>query len=138
VSHHVTQSTEETLALGLALAKQLTPGDSVLLRGDLGAGKSVLARGIAAGLGVAESVTSPTFTIMNAYLGRCPVYHFDLYRIDNPDELYALGLDEYLDGDGVSIVEWPGNAELPPLRGYDINIEVSPDGVRLITVEAMG
>ena len=92
----VTQSAAETRALGERLAGQLKPGDVVLLEGELGAGKSELARGIARGLGVTETVTSPSFTILNVYeSGRCPLYHFDWYRLESEEELYELGMDEY-------------------------------------------
>ena len=105
----VTQSVAETRALGEKLARQLRPGDVVLLEGELGAGKSELARGIARGLGVTETVTSPSFTILNVYeSGRYPLYHFDWYRLESEEELYELGMDEYLGGDGIALVEWPG------------------------------
>ena len=102
-----THSAAETRALGEQLARQLKPGDVVVLQGELGAGKSELTRGIAKGLGVTETVTSPSFTILNVYdSGRCPLYHFDWYRIESADELYELGMDEYLGGDGIAVVEW--------------------------------
>ena len=107
-----TVSPEETRLLGCRLARKMLPGDTLLLRGDLGAGKSELARGIAAGLGVKETVPSPSFTICNAYeSGRLPLYHFDWYRLADEEELYELGLDEYLGGDGVALVEWPERCE---------------------------
>ena len=103
-----TDNAEETRELGRWLSMQLLPGDVLLLRGPLGAGKSELARGIAAGLGVTETVTSPSFTILNVYeSGRIPLYHFDWYRLNDAEELWELGLDEYLQGDGVAVVEWP-------------------------------
>ena len=104
----ITRSAGETRALGEKLAARLNPGDTVLLEGDLGAGKSELTRGIARGLGVTETVTSPTFTILNVYeSGRCPLYHFDWYRLESAEELFELGMDEYLGGDGIAVVEWP-------------------------------
>ena len=108
-SRHVpTTSEAETFALGMELARDLKPSDVVLLRGDLGMGKTVLARGLAAGLGVpVEEVRSPTFTLINIYQGRVLVYHIDLYRIDKPAELQELGLEEILGADAVSLVEWP-------------------------------
>lgn len=97
----------DTFSFGRRLAADLEPGDVVLLRGDLGAGKTVLARGIAVGLGVpAEEVRSPTFTLVNPYQGRLAVYHLDLYRIEKAADLDELGLEEILGGDGVAIVEW--------------------------------
>jgi len=103
----VTRSESETVALGRALAADLVPGDVVLLEGDLGAGKTALARGLAGGLGVAEGeVRSPTFTLVNPYRGRVTVHHIDLYRIEKPSDLEELGLEEILGGEGVAIVEW--------------------------------
>jgi len=97
----------DTFTFGRTLAADLRAGDVVLLRGDLGAGKTVLARGIAVGLGVpAEEVRSPTFTLVNPYHGHLPVYHLDLYRIERAADLDELGLEEILGGDGVAIVEW--------------------------------
>ncbi|MBQ8555226.1 MAG: tRNA (adenosine(37)-N6)-threonylcarbamoyltransferase complex ATPase subunit type 1 TsaE [Clostridia bacterium] len=105
----ITNSPQETRALGRCLSAQLRPGDVLLLWGDLGAGKSELTRGIAEGLGVTATVTSPSFTILNVYEdGRVPLYHFDWYRLNGADELYEMGMDEYLGGDGIAVVEWPG------------------------------
>ncbi len=104
-----THSPAETRALGQRLARLLRPGDVLLLYGDLGAGKSELTRGIARGLGVTGPVASPSFTILNVYdEGRLPLYHFDWYRLNSAEELYEMGMDEYLGGDGVAVVEWPG------------------------------
>ena len=90
----MTYSAAETRALGEELSASLKPGDVVVLRGELGAGKSELTRGIAKGLGVTENVTSPSFTILNVYeSGRCPLYHFDWYRLESEDEVYELGMD---------------------------------------------
>ncbi|MBQ6173675.1 MAG: tRNA (adenosine(37)-N6)-threonylcarbamoyltransferase complex ATPase subunit type 1 TsaE [Clostridia bacterium] len=103
-----THSPAETRALGARLAQLLLPGDVLLLEGDLGAGKSELTRGIARGLGVDGPVSSPSFTILNVYdSGRIPLYHFDWYRLNSAEELYEMGMDEYLGGDGVAVVEWP-------------------------------
>ncbi|MBQ8537900.1 MAG: tRNA (adenosine(37)-N6)-threonylcarbamoyltransferase complex ATPase subunit type 1 TsaE [Clostridia bacterium] len=108
---YVTNSPEQTRSLGARLAKALRPGDVVLLLGDMGAGKSELSRGIARGLGIDGPVPSPTFTIMQAYdQGRCPLYHFDWYRLESSEELYEMGLEEYLGGDGIALVEWPSQA----------------------------
>lgn len=104
----LTHSPAETRALGASLARQLLPGDVLLLEGDLGAGKSELTRGIAGGLGVSGPIASPSFTILNVYEeGRVPLYHFDWYRLTSPEELWDMGLDEYLGGDGIAVVEWP-------------------------------
>jgi tRNA threonylcarbamoyladenosine biosynthesis protein TsaE len=96
-----------TFAFGRTLGKLLAAGDILCLAGDLGAGKTLLVQGIAAGLGAAEDVTSPTFTILQIYdSGRLPLYHFDLYRLDRPAELDGIGFDDYAGGDGVAVVEW--------------------------------
>ena len=103
----VTNSAAETRALGERLAKQLKAGDVILLEGELGAGKSELARGVAKGLGVQETVTSPSFTILNVYeSGRLPLYHFDVYRVSDEDELFEIGLEDYFHKGGVCLVEW--------------------------------
>ena len=109
-----TRSEAETLRFASALAEMLGAGDTVLLDGDLGAGKSVMARGIARALGVTGAMPSPTFTLLIPYQGRIPVYHFDLYRLADPDEFYAAGLDEFVGGDGIALIEWPQMAELEP------------------------
>ena len=105
----LTHSTAETRALGHRLAQLLLPGDVLLLWGDLGAGKSELTRGLADGLGISGPVSSPSFTILNVYEDGCiPLYHFDWYRLQSSEELYEMGMDEYLGGDGIAVVEWPG------------------------------
>ncbi len=106
----LTRSPEETQALGEALGKAVQPGDLILLWGDLGAGKTCLVQGIARGLGVQESVRSPTFVLMTHHPGRLMLYHIDLYRLDNPLEVEDLGLDEYMEGEGVCVVEWADKA----------------------------
>ena len=103
-----TCSEEETEAVGATLAQWLFPGAVLLLAGELGAGKTAFARGIGRGLGVSTPVQSPTFTLMHAHQGRLPFYHFDLYRLEAEEELFHLGMEEFLDGDGVSVVEWAG------------------------------
>lgn len=103
----VTEATDETIALGRALGACLEPGDVVVLTGDLGAGKTQLTKGVAQGLGIDDDVTSPTFNILMVYEGgRVPLYHFDLYRLDDPDQLEDTGLYDLLDGDGACIIEW--------------------------------
>lgn len=104
-------SVERTRQLGAALGTLLRRGDIVLLQGDLGAGKTALTQGIGSGLGVRGVINSPTFTILKEYAGRLPLYHFDLYRIESVDEFYSLGFDDYLWGEGVSVVEWPERIE---------------------------
>lgn len=109
-----TESPEATTEFGRTLGELLRPGDVVLLTGDLGAGKSVLARGLARGLGITRAMPSPTFTLMQPYQGRIPFYHFDLYRLDDPDQFFEAGLDEFVGGDGAAVIEWPDRADLAP------------------------
>ncbi len=110
------ESIEATLAFGQDLARDLAAGDVLGLVGGLGAGKTHLVKGIVAGLGSAAEVTSPTFTLVHEYVdGRVPVYHFDFYRLEDSSELLAIGWDEYIEGDGVVLVEWADKfAELMP------------------------
>lgn len=120
----IVRDEDEMLELGQALASVLGPGDIVYLRGILGAGKTVLVRGVARGRGYDGPVTSPTFTLMNIYPAQPPIYHFDFYRLETPD-LDDLGLEEYLEGGGISLLEWPqvGDAVLPrEALGVDINL----------------
>ncbi len=116
---------------GETLGKSLVPGDIVLLFGDLGAGKTTLTHGICKGLGLPEGeyIRSPTFTLINEYQGKFPIYHIDLYRMENLEEMEALGLEEVLFGNGVSIVEWseklfPVDSPQGPLFGIDARIEI--------------
>lgn len=121
---YVTHSAAETRSLGEALSISLRPGDVLVLQGDMGAGKSEFTRGIARGLGILGPIASPTFTILQAYdSGRLPLYHFDWYRINDPEELFEIGAEEYLQGDGVAVVEW---AERAP--------ELLPDAYLLISL----
>ena len=104
----LSSSPAQTRALGAKLARVLCPGDVLILQGDLGAGKSEFTRGIAQGLGISGPIPSPSFTILNVYEdGTMPLYHFDWYRLNTSEELYEMGMDEYLVGEGVSVVEWP-------------------------------
>ena len=107
---YITKSPAETEAVGAALAKVLRPGTVIAYRGDLGAGKTAFTRGLAKGLGVKESVTSPTYTIFNEYLsGAMPLFHFDMYRLGSEDELFDIGWEDYLERGGVCAVEWSEN-----------------------------
>ena len=133
--------TEETIKLGEIIGKSLEPGSIIALRGDLGAGKTVLVKGIARGLGIEDEPVSPTFVIMNAYEGRIPLYHFDLYRISGADELIGIGSEEFLFGGGVSAVEWADRVEeiFPEYTIYiDIKIPETGNGsenIREIKIE---
>ena len=133
----ITKSAAETRALGEKLAARLRPGDVLLLEGDLGAGKSELTRGIAKGLGVAETVTSPSFTILNVYeSGRYPLYQFDWYRLESSEELYELGMDEFLSGDGIAVVEWPGRCpDAVPEGAVRIRMTAAGENERMIECE---
>ena len=102
----ISSNEEETVLEGEKLGKMLAPGAVVALRGELGAGKTAFTRGIAKGLGVSGSVDSPTFTIVNEYPGDIPLFHFDMYRLANENELFDIGWDDYLERGGVCVVEW--------------------------------
>ncbi len=135
----LTRTPEDTFSLGRALGECLVPGDVVLLNGDLGAGKSVLARGLARGVGIDCAMPSPTFTLMQPYEGRIPFYHFDLYRLDEPDQFYEAGLEEYAFGNGAAVIEWPECAELQPDRCMEVRIERTQDeNERFISVRCVG
>ena len=124
---YLTRSEADTLQFAGRLSDMLKAGDSVLLHGDLGAGKSVFARGVARGMGVTGAMPSPTFTLMIPYEGNKKLYHFDLYRLNDPDEFYAAGLDEFIGGDGVALVEWPEMAEIDPVPCLHITIDRGAD-----------
>lgn len=128
-----TRSEDETRLLGKKLGSLLCPGDVICVKGDLGAGKTRLAQGVARGLGIEEPVTSPTFTLINEYAGRVPFYHIDAYRLGGPDELREVGCEEYFYGDGVTLLEWPDRvSELLPAERLDVEITYDParDGWR--------
>lgn len=100
------ENEEQTRDIGFKLGKLLTPRSVVCLIGDLGAGKTTMTQSLAQSLEVDDYITSPTFTIVNEYEGKMPLYHFDVYRIGSSDEMYDIGFDEYINGDGVCIIEW--------------------------------
>jgi len=109
---YITNSPAETEALGAALGRVLTPGTVIAYRGDLGAGKTAFTRGLARGLGYSDPVTSPTYTIVNEYLGgRLPLFHFDMYRLRSSEDLWDIGWEDYLDRGGVCAVEWSENVD---------------------------
>jgi tRNA threonylcarbamoyladenosine biosynthesis protein TsaE len=114
----------ETLEIAHHFSDLLKPGHVVGLSGDLGSGKTTFVRGICAALKIRETVTSPTFTLMNEYHGKMPVYHFDFYRLSSPDELHDLGLEEYFYGDGIVLIEWPELvSKLVPTTHYEIHLK---------------
>ena len=116
---------QDTFRIGKQLGETAKPGDIFLLEGDLGVGKTVFAKGFAAGLGITEPITSPTFTILQEYEeGRIPLYHFDVYRIADPEEMYELGYEGYFFGEGVCLIEWASLIEeLLPANCRTIRIE---------------
>ncbi len=139
--HYQTHSESDTLAFARRLSPMLAPGDVVLLYGDLGAGKSVMARGIARGMGVEGPMPSPTFTLLAPYVGAGgrKLYHFDLYRLNDPEEYFAAGLDEFVGGDGVAVVEWPQRADLEPTPALEIALSRGDDDqARVIEIENYG
>lgn len=135
----ISSSEEETYSLGETIGELVEAGQIILLSGDLGAGKTVLAQGICAGLGVLEDVTSPTFNLINEYEGDLTVYHMDLYRLEKEEELYDLAIEEYLESDGVVIIEWPDLVYdlLPPDFIY-IKINTLAEEEREISLEGEG
>lgn len=102
-----TESVQETVDVGYKLGALLKQGDTVCLSGNLGTGKTAFTTGIASALGITGYITSPTFTIVNEYKGRLPLYHFDVYRIADPEEMFEIGFEEYIEGNGVTVIEWP-------------------------------
>lgn len=135
----ITRTEAETLRFAGALAGMLRAGDTVQLHGDLGAGKSVFARGIARALGVKGPMPSPTFTLLIPYDCKPKFYHFDLYRLNDPDEFYAAGLDEFIGGDGIAVVEWPEMSDIDPMPRMDVTIERGKDDdERIILIENFG
>ena len=132
----ITNSPEETEKVGAALGKALTPGTVIAYRGDLGAGKTAFTRGLARGLGYAEPVTSPTYTIVNEYLGgRMPLFHFDMYRLASSDDLWDIGWDDYLDRGGVCAVEWSENVDDAMENAILVTIHKTGENSRRIEIE---
>jgi tRNA threonylcarbamoyladenosine biosynthesis protein TsaE len=136
----LTHNAKETRAFAARLATQVQRGDLLLLHGDLGAGKTTFAQGLAEGLGIAAGVTSPTFTLVQEYRGgRLPLYHFDLYRLGGPDEVFDLGFFDYLEQGGVVVVEWPERlGESLPDERLDITLSAAGEAERTITLLARG
>ena len=133
---YITNNPEQTEALGAALAARLTPGTIIAYRGDLGAGKTAFTRGLARGLGCRELVTSPTYTIVNEYLGgRLPLFHFDMYRLASSDDLWDIGWEDYLERGGICAVEWSENVEDAMEGAICITIEKTGEESRRITIE---
>lgn len=136
-------SVEATTTIGFNLGKLLNSGDIICLTGDLGTGKTHITKGIAKGLNIDDHITSPTFTIVNEYdTGRLKLFHFDVYRVNDPDEIYAIGFDDYIFSDGVSIIEWANYIEEILPKEYvhiDIKKDLSTDeNFRRISIRAYG
>ena len=137
--HYITHSPEETEQLGAALAQQLRPGTVIAYTGDLGAGKTAFTRGLARGLGYREPVTSPTYTIVNEYLGgRLPLFHFDMYRLASSDDLWDIGWEDYLERGGVCAVEWSENVSDAMEGAVRVSIAKVDDDTRDIAIEGGG
>ena len=133
---YITNSPCETEAIGAALGNIIKPGTVIAYRGDLGAGKTAFTRGLARGLGCTEIVTSPTYTIVNEYLGgRIPLFHFDMYRLRSSDDLFDIGWEDYLDRGGVCAVEWSENVADAMEDAIYITIEKLGEDSRRITLE---
>ena len=132
----ITNSPTETEAVAAALALKLTPGTILAYRGDLGAGKTAFTRGLARGLGYADPVTSPPYTIVNEYLGgRLPLFHFDMYRLASSDDLWDIGWEDYLERGGICAVEWSENVDDAMEQAVYVTIEKLGEDTRRITIE---
>ena len=132
----ITNSPAQTEAVGVALARILAPGTVLAYRGDLGAGKTAFTRGLARGLGYTEPVTSPTYTIVNEYLGgRLPLFHFDMYRLGSSDDLFDIGWEDYLERGGIAAVEWSENVADAMEDAIFVTIEKIGEESRRITIE---
>jgi tRNA threonylcarbamoyladenosine biosynthesis protein TsaE len=132
-----TSDADSTIALAAALAEAARPGDVVALFGDLGAGKTQFAKGFGAGLGVTDTINSPSFVLMSEYRGRLPLFHIDLYRLDDARDAIAGGLLDERQADGVTLMEWAERlGDALPVRRLDVRIDGSGDEVRTITIRA--
>ncbi|ENK1244979.1 tRNA (adenosine(37)-N6)-threonylcarbamoyltransferase complex ATPase subunit type 1 TsaE [Clostridium sp. FAM 1755] len=138
----IVDSINKTIDIGNFIGRYCNAGDVLCLNGDLGAGKTHLSKGIGKGLNINDNITSPTFNIVNEYNGRLKLYHFDVYRVNDPDEIEAIGFDEYIFGEGVSIIEWSDYIEdLIPHDHMDIRINKMPEmgeNYRKITINYYG
>ena len=131
-----TSSAEETIELGKKIGKLLRKGDIIAMQGTLAAGKTTITKGIAAALGITETITSPTFCLISEYQGTMPLYHMDVYRLDGTEDFINLGTDDMLYGDGVSIIEWSEKI-MDELPKSTIVLKITPqdDGSRLIEID---
>ena len=136
---HISKNPQHTVDLADKFTQQLKVGDILLLEGDLGSGKTTFVKGLAKGLKVSPNeVNSPTFVLMNVYKGKLPIYHFDLYRLEQPQELSTLNLDEYLEADGITVIEWPKRlGKEMPIKGYWIEFKHKSETERVITISVL-
>ena len=135
----ITKSPEETINLGKDVSKLVKPGDILAFYGELGAGKTCFIQGISLGLEVKDYVTSPSFTIINEYQGKVPIYHFDLFRLDNAEEILELGYEEYFYGEGLTVIEWAEKIEqLLPKENLKIEIKFKDRYQRTISFIPQG
>jgi tRNA threonylcarbamoyladenosine biosynthesis protein TsaE len=137
----ISRSTQETFEFGRKMGTLLQPGDLIGFTGDLGAGKTCCIQGIAVGLGVhnRKAVTSPTYTIIHEYQGRFPIYHFDVYRLGQEDDLCDLGYEEYFYGDGITVIEWADRIKIfLPDEHLAVHLHIQPDQTRCIQLHAYG
>lgn len=132
----VTNNTEETIELGKKIGKYLRKGDVIAMQGTLAAGKTTITKGIAQSLDISETITSPTFCLISEYEGKMPLYHMDVYRLDNEEDFANLGTEDMIYGNGVSIIEWSEKImnELPK-KTIILKIEPQEDGSRIITLD---
>jgi tRNA threonylcarbamoyladenosine biosynthesis protein TsaE len=130
----VSRSVADTYAIAKKIAKDLVGGEIILLEGELGAGKTTFTKGLALALGIKDEVVSPTFIMMREYQGSLPLYHFDLYRIDDEQELEELGLREYLYGNGICVIEWNKFSDFPK-KTLQIKIQRIDDNSRSIEIK---
>lgn len=133
-------SPEDTYEIGYKIGKELKSGDIICLNGDLGAGKTTITKAIAEALGIDDNITSPSFTIVNEYYGDIDFYHFDVYRIDDIEEMYDIGYEEYFYSDGICVIEWANMIEeILPKERLVIDIYNTPySTIRKIEIEAFG
>lgn len=137
---YITHSAEETALLAARIGALLRSGDVVLLFGEMGTGKTTFAQGLARGMGISVPVTSPTFTLIHEYLSpRLPLYHLDTYRLNGPEEIADLGFEEYLEREGVVVVEWPEKLGLySPEEHLRVRLEKGEEDIRRISLTAYG
>lgn len=134
----ITNSAEETMLIAEKLAKKLKPGDMIALSGDLGSGKTTFTKGIGKGLGVKDPrhINSPTFVLIKEYKGNIPLYHLDLYRLDDPKEIESLAIEEYIYGDGVAVIEWAEKIKcILPKKHILVKFKIKGDNKREVVIE---